>query len=417
MLMTLDLSTKEAVAWLGQFEGHDEATARRLLERVHYVTADDFQDDLTDLILNRVGGSGEPIALYAERKVGSRHGVAHRLFKETKTKVKRAHGAGPPPVRSQHAGRHETGSEGIVANIITQIARQYRQTFLNHPGPDLIRHRRVRCFMLVTDFIGSGDQSSLYLDAAWRLASTKSWWSGGFLRFEVVCYSATAVGLQALLNHPCHPMVTQVTACPTLSSFQPYGDGDMVSLCESYGPKDSETKIPRLGYGGLGALVAFAHGMPNNAPRLLYQKGRNWIPLFPHRVTSAARRANHQDNKARLARRLELLREKKIALLVRQSGLDPSTDLSVLVLAALKKRPRTAEAVSAKTDIGIAETRNAIDRARAAGWIDAANRLTPRAYQELEFLRRPSGSKAVRYTPNNAPYFPDSLRVPVEGFS
>ncbi len=67
MLMTLDVSTEEAVAWLGQFEGHDEATARRLLERVHYVTADDFQDDLTDLILNRVGRSGEPIALYAER--------------------------------------------------------------------------------------------------------------------------------------------------------------------------------------------------------------------------------------------------------------------------------------------------------------------------------------------------------------
>lgn len=415
--MTLDLSTEEVVAWLGQFEGYDESVARRLLERLRYVTADEFQTQLSQLILSRRTEQGEPIALYAERKVGSRNGVAHRLFKETRKKPNRAYGAGPPPVRSQHAGRHETGSEGIVANIITQIARRHRQAFLDHPGPDQIRRRKARRFILVTDFIGSGDQSSLYLDAAWRVASNKSWRSGRFLSFEVVCYSATAHGLKVLLEHPCRPIVSQVNACPTLASFQPYGDEDLISLCLRYGPNDSETKIPRLGYGALGALIAFAHGMPNNAPRLLFTKGRKWLPLFPHRVTSGARRQDYHDKRARLAHRLELLREKKIAELALRAGLDPNADLTLLVLAALKRRPRTAEAVSARTEIGIAEAKAAMQRARAAGWLDDVNRLTPRAYQELEYLRRSSGGKTTRYMWNDAPYFPSSLRAPAEAFS
>lgn len=415
--MTFDIRSPEVVAWLDQFQGEDQATARDLLDHIEYVEADVFRDAMTNLIVNRLNKGPTPIGLYAERKVGARKGIAHRLFKETKNAVKRAHGAGPPPVRSQHAGRHETGSEGIVANIITQIVRQNRPQFFDHPGPDVIRRKKVRRFMLVTDFVGSGDQTTLYLDAAWRVASTKSWWSGGLFRFEVVCFSATPTAIAKLKRHPCRPIITQCRACPTIASFEPYEGTRFRSLCLRYGPKNSETQIPRLGYGDIGALIAFAHGMPNNGPRFFYKKGRNWSPLFPARVTAGVTRIDHGDRRAELARKLKILRERQIAKLALSSGLDPATDFSILVLAALKRRPRTVEAVSSRTGLGIAETAELMQRALAAGWIDQNYRLTQQAYIELKFLQRDKGSKVTRFTPSDASYFPDSLRAPEERFS
>ena len=415
--MQLNLTTDDVVAWLGQFEGGDEAIARRLLENVLYVTADKFQNELSELILNLLDGSGETIALYAERKVGNRLSVAHRLFKESRTKVKRAYGAGPSPVQSLHAGRHETGSEGIVANLITQIRRQETQLFFDHPGPDVIRSRRIRRFVLVTDFIGTGNQSSLYLDAAWRLASIKSWRSGKFMRFEVVCYAATPQGIAKVTGHPCCPTIRQVTACPTLSILAPCSEKEIRLLCERYGPKDSEMDIPRMGYGNIGALIAFAHGMPNNAPRMLFKRGHKWLPLFPARVTIAAKPVDIKDKRAKLAKRLERLGEAKICELMQRSGLDPDTDLSILILAALKKRPRTAEAASARTGLGLAETIKVLERARDAGWIDQNNRLTANAYCELNFLRNQTGDVALRYVSDDTFYYPDTLRAPVERFS
>jgi hypothetical protein len=416
--MSLDLTTDDVVAWLGQFEYGDEAIARRLLENVLYVTADTFQNNLKKLILTLLDESGESIALYAERKVKTHHGIAHRLFKESRSKVKRAYGAGPPPVQSAHAGRHETGSEGIVANIITQICRQHNQHFFDHPGPCVIRKKRIRRFVLVTDFIGTGDQSSLYLDSAWRIASTKSWWSGKFMRFEVVCYSATLQSIAKVESHKCCPTIRQVKACPTLSLLAPYGNfDDIKALCERYGPKNSETDIPPLGYGDIGALIAFAHGMPNNAPRILFKKGRKWMPLFPARVTSTAKPINIEDKKVRLAKNLKKLREDKIGQLLLRSGFDPDTDLSILILAALKKRPRTAEAASARTGLSLAETKKVLERIRNVGWIDKNNKLTENAYHELQFLRNQTKDAVLKYELDDTFYFPGNLRAPVEKFS
>ncbi|MBT5470869.1 MAG: hypothetical protein HOK41_09720 [Nitrospina sp.] len=415
--MRLNLTDDSVVAWLGQFDGNDELIARRLLQNILYVSADTFQDELSKLILSLEDNPENLVALYAERKIRTRLGVANRLFKESNTKVKRAYGAGPSPVQSQHYGRHETGSEGIVANLITQINRQRKQFFFDHPGPNIIRKKRIRRFVLVTDFIGTGNQSSIYLDAAWRLATTKSWWSGKFLRFEVVCYAATPQGIEKVENHQCCPTIRQVKACPTLSILSPYGTDEFLSLCERYGPRDSEMTIPRLGYGEIGALIAFAHGMPNNGPRMLFKSSRNWQPLFPSRVTSTVKLIDFENKKTELAKRLEILRENKISELVHRSGLHPKNGLSILILAALKKRPRTAEAASARSGLGLAETIKVLERAYKDGWIDQNNKLTPDAYRELKFLRNQTKAVTTRYVSNERFYFPNSLRAPMEKFS
>jgi hypothetical protein len=274
----------------------------------------------------------------------------------------------------------------------------------------------VRSFVLVTDFIGTGSQAKSYLDAAWRVSSTKSWVSGKFLKFAVVCYTSTPSARRLLESHPSSPKVHEIISCPTLKSFAPYKFDPVVSLCEKYGPKDSETKIPKLGFGNVGALIAFSHGMPNNAPRLLFQKGRKWKPLFPSRATTLVRRSVTLSRQDHLNNRLRALRETQLAKFGRASGLDPRNGMPVLVLAALKRKPRTVAAVSARTGLEVAETLETMERVRRVGWIDQDNRLTAKAYRELEYLRRPGSKKVSRYTPRDGYYFPEGLREPVEGF-
>src|SRR5262249_14798502 len=109
----IDLGRPEVAAWLGQFAGDDELRARRLLDTIRFVSADEFQKELTKLVVARGQAGAGPSGLYAERSVKMRLGIPNRLFKETSGKVRRAYGAGPEPVKSGHAGHHETGSEGI----------------------------------------------------------------------------------------------------------------------------------------------------------------------------------------------------------------------------------------------------------------------------------------------------------------
>lgn len=386
-----------------------------MLERIRLVSADELQTGLSKLIVARSKIAGKPIGLYAERSVRTHLGKPHRLFKESSGKVKRAFGAGPEPVQSKHKGRPETGSEGIVATLVTNVTRAHKATFLNHPGPDTIRAKKVRRFMLVTDFVGTGRQAARYLDAAWRLASVKSWASGKFLRFEVVCFSATEAGVAYLRKHPCGPTISQVEACPTLDTYAPYEGYDLADLCRKYGPTNSETAIPRLGYGDIGALIAFAHGIPNNAPRLLFAKGKKWTPLFAARVTGGAEVGKTESVEQAIRDRLRRLAEKKLAATTPKSVGDVSVYQTALVLSALKRTPRTPEVVSARTGLGLSECIAVLERVRAAGWIGANNGLLPKAYAELNYLRgRDKPERQVLPAPKSL-YCPQQLRAPKGG--
>jgi len=411
----IDLNNPEVRAWLEQFPGDDEGRARRLLEGVRLVTADELQAGLTKLIVERGKAASGPVGLFAERSIRTRNGKPNRLFKESTGKIKRAFGAGPEPVKSKHAGRHETGSEGIIATLVTNVTRKHKAKFLNHPGPDLIRSKQVRRFMLVTDFVGTGSQAGRYLDAAWRLASVKSWVSGKFLAFEVVCFSATGVGIARLSRHPCKPTIYQVEACPTLDTYAPYEGQELTQFCIDYGPLDSETGIPRLGYGNVGALIAFAHGVPNNGPRLLFANGKKWAPLFASRVTGGAEVGKVESADQAIRERLRRLAESKLAASVPKDAGNLNIYVTGLVLSALKRKPRTPEVVSARTGLSLSECVAALERVRAAGWIDVNNRLLAKAYIELQYLRSWAKSEQAQLPRSESLYCPQQLRVPKGG--
>ena len=86
-------TTEIAQRWLSQFSIGDRALATELLQAIQLVSRDEFADGLRALILEKVGEHAGPVALYAERELGHRHGVPHRLFRESSGRRKRAEGA------------------------------------------------------------------------------------------------------------------------------------------------------------------------------------------------------------------------------------------------------------------------------------------------------------------------------------
>ena len=234
------------------------------------------------------------------------------------------------------------------------------------------------------------------------------------MSFEVIAYAASKAGRANVERHPSQPTIHVATMCPTIdTAFTAKSRSEIRSLCERYAPvkkKDS----PPLGFGSVGALIAFAHGVPNNAPQILYKKSKSWLPLFPLRVTSSTRAHFGVDDE-----KTETLREKLVTM--RQTKLanadwiktaKPHARTTLIVLAALSLRPRNAEAVSARTHLTVMEVEQALRNALANKWIDGRNRLTEEGHGQLAHARKVASDPGALSSEPEDFYYPTSLRAP-----
>lgn len=402
-------------AWLSQLDPSEQPIAQAMLEGMLLISRDKFAERLQALVGERIDAGQGPVGLYVERELPSRKGVPHRLFKQTKRRPKRAFGKGPDPIKPVRHYDLEVGSEGIVAQILTEICRASKGKVVMQPGPDAIRRKRIRRFILVTDFIGSGKRCWQYLEAAWRVASVRSWWSRRRttgMAFEVITYSSTVAGLQKVQSHPAEPLISQVAGCPTIENTFSYGMREHIrDLCERHNPVKS---FPALGFGDAGSLIAFAHGAPNNAPACLFKRAGGWEPLFPARVTQLVRAAFSIEDPAEEVRvRLIMMGQRRLAEPA-LTAVDESRRALVVVMAALSNPPRTLEAVSRKTRLTLLEVKTEVARGMTMGLIDTQNRVTDAGHAELAHLR--TASKDARLPVSqipDTPYYPSSLRAPM----
>lgn len=414
--MRLSLS-KNATAWLGQFRADDQSDAAALLDSMVCVSHQKLIDGLRECILDQARKTAKPIGLYAEREIRKHCGQPNRLFKEEKRKVRRAIGSGPSPVQPTRAYDPQVGSEGLIASLITELCREYRKRFINHPGPDKIRSHRIGSFVLVTDFIGTGSRVWNYLQAAWRVWSVRSWHSWHLMHFEVVAYSATELGRKRVRAHPCRPRVDLVLPCPTIRTVFAEGMAKRIrDLCGKYNPIRGQEEDP-LGYGGIGALIAFAHGVPNNVPALLFREGKvngkPWLPLFPLRITAGVRSDFADDlDKDEIAKRLERMRQVRLS---RAPWLLEATTAGgklLLLLASLGRGQRFDEALARRTGLTVPEVKDLIRKASRYGWVNQDRRLTDAGQAQIKQLkRRPRPAPEDLQEPLE-PYYPRALRVP-----
>lgn len=421
-----------ALAWLGQFSPGDRLLAQKLLDGFVLVSRDDFIEHMRTLIISQAQSINGPVGLYAERELPHRYGIPHRLFKENRTTPLRAFGAaGPQAVKPTKAYDPSVGSEGIVAQMISELCRQFPKKFLDHPGPEQIRRKRARAFWVVTDLVGSGDRASRYLEAAWRVRSVRSWWSGRFIRFGVMAYAATEIGEERVSRHSCKPVVHFVIPCPTIDTVFSNNQAEKLKrLCTAYDPTREDSAknpwawhAPSLGYGNAGAMLVFAHGAPNNVPLMFHKASRKkaatWTPLFPSRVSAGI---------SKEAFGIGLTAEKIEARLnnLGQHGLAKSkavvnpnlpTSTIVLVLAALSRPPRLNDRVlAARTGLPSHELSKFLREVDRYGWTDSQRRLTDQGAAQLAHARKQL-QLATDITPvgknEPEPYYPSSLRRPI----
>ncbi len=391
-----------------------------MLRAMKLVSRDAFAERLRQLILDRANTVPGPVGLYAERELRKRKGVPHRLFKQPQRKPRRAHGIGPQPVQPTRGYDPDVGSEGIVAQLVSELKRQFPRKFVDHPGPDVIRRRKVRRLIVVTDLIGSGTRARTYLEAAWRVHSVKSWWSArgiAGLHLEVISYSGTESGIAHVRKHKSLPEVHIVERCPTIKTEFGLTKARAISaMCKRRAPdlKDNEA----LGYGGAGALIAFAHGAPNNAPFILHRSKGDWLALFPKRVTADVRRYFTSDEPDHIRLRLQKMRQNRLSASPWIDYATPERRKVLLALASLARTPRTDAAVSGRTGLTLMEVVAALKEALSRGWINGRRQLTDAGRSEIDRIRlvaEPDASPLPK-EPEVA-YIPKSLRVPVGEFS
>lgn len=413
------LTSTPTRAWIGQFAPKEQELATEMLRKMLLVSRNAFNERIIKFILDRASHGSEPIGLYAERELPETDGVPHPMFEQAKRAPARAHGPGPQPVQTPEH-KADVGSEGIVAQLVSELCRRYPKRFLNHPGPDQIRKFRMRRFILVTDFIGSGKRTRSYLDAAWRVRSVRSWWSSNAktgLSFEVVAYSGTDDGIAYLGSHSSEPKIHIVAGCPTVrNSFSREKAYAVREMCERYCP--GTPSMPALGFRWTGALIAFAHGAPNNTPLIFHKRRASWLPLFPRRVTSTVRNdfPEGEDHTELLHQRLLDMRQSKLVAANVAESIKPSAASRVAVLAAAARPPRTASRIALKTGLTLDEVEQVFAEALKHGWVDGRNRLTDAGQGELEQLRKPQHSVSLPIETEDF-YCPKQLRAPMGSHS
>lgn len=395
-----------ATLWLSQFNDAERPAAASLVDELLLVGSDEFHRGIKQL-LDQVMASrdGRPAALYAEREVETEQGAIRPIFGEPGDR--RATGLGPTPLLFDLKAP-EVGSEGLIANLITGYHRLHGDAVLDHPGPDVLRDRRAGPVVIVADFIGSGNRAWEMLEAFRAVRSVRSWRSYHLVDFYVLAYAGTEEGIALVRRNRLRPKVLTVAGCPTLQqAFRGDARDAVLRLCYAYPPNH---RYP-LGFGASSALIAFAHGIPDNAPAILHSDFEGWKPLFPNRSALASSADFPPSNRDELvARSAKMLR-----VLDAQRYLADSRGRrwiqTMLVLAALNVGARTRELVSAQTRISLGAVDETLEFTRIARWSGENLELTSLGRAELQRLRRRRARIPVLPTERKPFYYPTQLRA------
>ena len=352
--------------------------------------------------------TGKPcLALYAEREIDKLNRNVLPFFPGTDKG--RATGDGIPPVQV-NPKKQDVGSEGIVSALISKYCKVPENHAMSHPGPDSLRENHVRKIVIVTDFVGSGRRVREMLDAFALVASIQSWRSYGLIQFHVVCYSGTEQGLEVLRRHHLRPKVSSYIACPVIDeAFRGSELGSVRLLCEKYPGKRS--RYP-FGFKDTGSLIAFSHGIPNNAPAVLHSSAGDWKPLFPHRSTVSSEIDKIADSNEMLVRNSERVLGIREARKVLSDSEGEIWVHAMLVLDAIQSGARTITKLSALTQIPTSHVNKVIELAKTAGWVTPKQSLTRLGQREIRGLKKYYLMDKKIVFPERKLYFPKQLRAP-----
>jgi len=416
------LRSAHGLTWLGQFSRTDQATAMALVDKVRFIDETEFAQGIKTYLVDllRQEPALFPMALYVEKEIPKSNDVPKRLFAEPKRKRRRRiTGSAEPWIYRILNKSGEVGSEGVLRTLVTELQRSNSDQYVSHGGPDVLRKKKPNTFVVLTDFLGSGQRVSDFLTSVWKLRTFRSWYSGEQIRFMVIAYAGTKDAKEKILRHPSAPDVRLIRGCKTLSAIRPPEErARLIELCEKYHVQ-SHKGHGALGYKQAGALMVFAHGCPNNAPSILHAKMRGWMPLFPGRSTAGVVELSSGEGGAVLSMKLLQKRDVSVVLQRPNSPQVKSEAVKLLmdVLSAVTHGSRSELAISARCDLTILETRIVVSKLRRLGWVNPSGRPTTEGIRQRDAYKRYLETQVDKKssappTEDEIYYVPESLRRP-----
>ena len=396
-----------AQRWLGCFSSTDRVVAAALLDEMLLVSGAELTNGITQLFdqIMAERERNQPLAFYSEREITRGKTGIHPIFPGSRHG--RAVGNGPQPIPFDPV-RPEVGSEGIIANLVTSYCRKNHRRTLNHPGPDKLRKHKAGLVVVVADFIGSGKRVWEMLEAFRAVASVRSWRSYHLLDFYVVAYSGTENGIRKVRSNCLRPTVLTVAGCPTIDgAFRKAVREDVKKLCQTFPPNHNKP----LGFGAAGALIAFEHGVPNNAPPILHSRQGQWTPLFCGRSTVSAIDTFTDANRNEVAERAERLLRISNAADYLSSARGRRWIKTMLVLSAVDSGARTTAQISALTRIKLETVREIVTFTEIVHWTTRKLSLSDLGRSELQRLRRRRSRTPILPKSDKPFYYPTQLRA------
>lgn len=151
-----------------------------MLEATLLVSRDKFAECLQTLVRQRIDAESGRVGLYFERELPSRKGIPHRLFKQPGRAPRSVFGKEPGPAKPVRPYDLDVGGEGVAAQLLTEICQASKGKAIVQPGPDAIRRKKIRRFILVR--ISSGLASAAGFARLCERGSLIVWWTPGLLR-------------------------------------------------------------------------------------------------------------------------------------------------------------------------------------------------------------------------------------------
>ncbi len=397
-------------AWLGNFAAPDVPAATVLLDSLRFVGLSTMHNGLKTR-LDELAASGTirtPALVLPERSLASAElGVP----RERRSSAVAFHDFDPGAPISV-----TPGSDGFVGGILRDFARAGRTT----PDPPWIapdaslqelRARRCRSIVIVTDYIGSGDQVMALAAAIARNPTIRSWRSLRLLDISVLAFAAQAEALQRFESIKVTDHVWIIEAAPTFATapWSPVVHDSIIELCLRACRTRSDWA---LGYKDSCGLFATERAAPNNLPAVFWQTTGGWRALFPERIVPSefARELDEYRQSEPLSDLADRVGQLRLGRNQRLAQMRATSRELLQVLVLLHQRARSPAELAAELGMDVARADVLLASLRRVDFVDTAGRITDAGRRELDAQKRGLRRTTAGLEGADPPYYPVSLK-------
>lgn len=205
--------TAPGKAWLGNFDGADLPAATILLDSVRLVTLSRLREGLYSRLKELVGSGalGTPAVVFPERALKD-FGLPVDRWKSAA--AYRDFDPGSPVAVTP-------GSEAFVGMVLRDLLavgeseRQGSPWIAPSASLEEMRRHRCRSLVVVTDYMGTGNQILKFVQALGRNPTIRSWLSFQWIQIHVVAFAASPEAIRRVRKDKDISSASTVEAAPT----------------------------------------------------------------------------------------------------------------------------------------------------------------------------------------------------------